>query len=242
MLSGAERALLDLIRSARQEGRLLDASEEPGGVDLDGAYRVQAALLEGQELRGYKLGLISPAKQAQMGIDEPIYGRVTAGMLLESPVPLGRFRQPRIEPELAVVLREDLPPEATPGAARLAVDAAFLAIDILDSVWQGYRFSLAGVVADNASGGGFLLGERALPLQLEGELRLYLDGELLAEGPLGSLGNPEERLCWLARATGGLRSGQVVFLGAPAAAVPARPGVLEVHGPEGSVLLARLEP
>lgn len=242
MLSGAERALLDLIRSARQEGRLLDASEEPGGVDLDGAYRVQAALLEGQELRGYKLGLISPAKQAQMEIGEPIYGRVTAGMLLESPVPLGRFRQPRIEPELAVVLREDLPPEATPGAARLAVGAAFLAIDILDSVWQGYRFSLAGVVADNASGGGFLLGERALPLQLEGELRLYLDGELLAEGPLGSLGNPEERLCWLARATGGLRAGQVVFLGAPAAAVPARPGVLEVHGPEGSVLLARLEP
>ena len=242
MLSDAERALLDLIRSARQEGRLLDASEEPGGVDLDGAYRVQAALLEGQELRGYKLGLTSPAKQAQMGIDEPIYGRVTAGMLLESPVSLGRFRQPRIEPELAVVLREDLPTNATPGSAWLAVGAAFLAVDILESVWQGYRFSIAGVVADNASGGGFLLGERALPLQLEGELRLYLNGELLAKGPLGSLGNPEGRLCWLARATGGLRAGQVVFLGAPAAAVPARPGVLEVHGPEGSVLLARLEP
>jgi len=242
MLNTSERALLDLIRSARQTGRLLDISEEPEGVDLDGAYRVQAALLEGQELRGYKIGLISPAKQAQMGIDKPIYGRVTASMLLESPVSLGRFRQPRIEPELAVVLREDLPPDATPGAARLAVGAVFLAVDILDSVWQGYRCSIVGLVADNASGGGFLLGERALPLRLEGELRLYLNGELLTEGPLGALGNPEERLCWLARATGGLRAGQVIFLGAPAASVPARSGVLEVHGPEGSLLLARLDP
>ena len=56
-----------------------------------------------------------------------------------------------------------------------------------------------------------------------------------------ALGNMEEHLCWLARATGGLCAGQVVFLGSPAAAVPAVPGVLEVRGPQGSVLLARFE-
>lgn len=241
MLNDAERMLFEVIRSARQKRTVIDRDVEPGGVDIDGAYRVQQALLDGQVLCGFKLGLVSPAKQAQMGIDEPIYGRVTRAMLLEGTVPLGRFLQPRIEPELAVVLREDLPPGATPGAARLAVDVAFLAVDVLDSVWAGYRFSATGVIADNASGGGFLLGERVLRPVLEGELRLSLNGQVLAEGPLSALGNMEEHLCWLARATGGLCAGQVVFLGSPAAAVPAVPGVLEVRGPQGSVLLARFE-
>jgi len=241
MLERTERALLDLVRSARQAGRLLEAGEEPEGVSLDGAYRVQAALARGRALQGYKLGLVSRAKQAQMGISEPIYGRVTTGMLLEPPVQLERFLQPRVEAELAVVLRDDVPPDAAPGTARLAVGPAFLAIDILDSVWRDYRFRITGVVADNASGGGFVLGTRTLPLPLDGELRLYQAGELLAHGSLGELGNAEERLLWLARATGGLRAGQVIFLGSPAAAAPARPGVLEVHGPEGSLLLARFE-
>src|SRR5205823_5179195 len=205
---------------------------EAVGVDLEGAYRIQTALGEHRELKGYKFGLISPAKQVQMGISAPIYGRVYAGMLLESPVHLRQFIQPRIEPELAVVLRDDLPAQATPEAARLAVAGVFLGVDFLDSIWEGYRFNIAEVVADNTSGGGFLLGNQPLREPLTGQLSLYLNGELLTEGPVEALGDIGERLTWLSEKVGGLRAGYVIFLGSPAAALPARPGMLELHGPQ----------
>lgn len=232
-------ALLQRVRRARAERRVVRRGVAE--VDLAGAYEVQAALGEGRELKGYKLGLLSPAKQEQMGLDAPIHGRVYPEMLLESPVSLNQFIQPRLEPELAAVLGGDVPPDATPGAASLAVGGMFLAVDFLDSVWKGYDFSIADVVADNASGGGFLLGERLLDARLEGELRLYLGGEFVAGGLLEDLGDPGERLAWLAGEVGGLKAGQVVFLGSPAAALEARPGALELRGPGDSMLVAKLE-
>lgn len=240
-LTNAEDELLERIRAARAAGRTLTPQASELGVDLAGAYRIQAQAQAGRKLAGYKLGLISPAKHAQMGISHPIYGRVFADALLDDPVDLSRFLQPRVEPELAVVLRDDLQPEASPGAAWRAVGATVLAVDVLDSVWQDYRFDIADVVADNASGGGMLLGERALSQPLVGELRLYLDGELLTAGPVSELEPFAERLIWLAGEVGGLIAGQVIFLGSPAAAVQARSGLLEVQGPHGSTIVVRLQ-
>src|SRR5438876_1711214 len=240
-LNQAENSLLTRVREARTSRKTAMPQKEAVGVDLEGAYRIQAALGEHRELKGYKFGLISPAKQAQMGISAPIYGCVYAEMLLESPVHVSQFIQPRIEPELAVVLRDDLPAQAPPGVARLAIAGVFLGVDFLDSIWEGYRFSIAEVVADNASGGGFLLGKQPLSEPLTGRLSLYLNGELLTEGPVEALGDIGERLSWLSKQLGGLKAGYVIFLGSPAAAVPARPGRLDLYGPQQSVLTALVE-
>lgn len=240
-LSQNERDLLTHIREAREKSETTPAKAEELGVGVEGAYKVQATMGEGRRLLGYKLGLLAPAKQAQMGVDSPIYGRVYEGMVLESPVSLSIIPQPRLEPELAVVLGADLPSDALPGGACLAASGTFLAIDFLSSVWEGYEFGAADVIADNASGGGFLLGERLLSEPLEGNLRLYHNGRLLTEGAVGDTGNVGERLAWLSKAVGGLEAGQVVFLGSPAAAVEAAPGTVELHGPHGSVLVADLQ-
>src|SRR5438876_782348 len=240
-LNQAENSLLTRVREARTSRKTTMPQLEAVGVDLEGAYRIQAALGEHRELKGYKFGLISPAKQAQMGISAPIYGRVYAEMLLESPVHVSQFIQPRIEPELAVVLHDDVPVQATPRAARLAVAGVFLGVDFLDIVWEGYHFSIAEVVADNASGGGFLLGKQQLREPLAGRLSLYLNGELLTEGPVEALGDIGERLSWLSQQIGGLQTGYVIFLGSPAAALPAKPGLLELHGPQESMLIAMIE-
>lgn len=93
-------------------------------------------------------------------------------------------------------------------------------------------------MADNTSGGGFLLGEYPLRGPVTGQLRLSIDGELLTEGPVESLGDMGERLSWLSGEVGGLQAGHVIFLGSPAAAIPARPGTLELRGPQESVLTA----
>jgi 2-keto-4-pentenoate hydratase len=240
-LSQSERELLTHIRKAREKRETTPARADELGVGVEEAYRVQAAMGEGRLVLGYKLGLLAPAKQAQMGVNAPIYGRVYEGMVLESPVSLSTIPQPRLEPELAVVLGEDLSPDASPGTASLALGGMYLAVDFLSSVWENYEFDAADVIADNASGGGFLLGERLLSEPVEGNLRLYHNGRLLTEGPVGDTGNIGERLAWLSKAVGGLEAGQVVFLGSPAAAAEAGPGTIELHGPRGSVLVADLQ-
>lgn len=240
-LNGAEHSLHARVQEARTSRKTVTSQAGAVGVDLEGAYRIQATLGEKRELKGYKFGLISPAKQVQMGINAPIYGRIYSEMLLESPIRLSRFIQPRIEPELAVVLRADLPAQASPEDARLAVGGTVLGVDFLDSIWEGYRFSIAEVVADNASGGGFLLGKQPLSWPMSGQLSLYLNGELLTEGPVEALGDIGERLSWLSEQVGGLKAGYVIFLGSPAAALPARPGRLELRGPQESALVALVE-
>ena len=240
-LSEGENALLSHIREAREKRETMPPQAEALGVGVDGAYKVQAAMGEGREFIGYKLALIGPAKQTQMGVNSPIYGRVYKDMILESPVRLSSMIQPRLEPELAVVLGEDLPPDTSPGTVHLALGGIYLAVDFLSSVWEDYRFSAADVVADNASGGGFLLGERLLSEPLEGDLRLYHNGRLLTEGPIGDIGNIGERLAWLSETVGGLKAGQAIFLGSPAAAQEATVGTIELHGPKDSVLVAELQ-
>ena len=227
-LAPAERALGEAIRDARRSRRTLESRGEGWGVDLEGAYRVQA-WLRPAPLKGYKLGLVSPAKQAQMGLSAPIWGRLTADMVRDGPVAVHEWLQPRVEPEVAALLARPIPPGAAPAAAWRAIAGFVLCADVLDSVWRGYRFTAAEVVADNASGGAVLLGERLLPPErVGGTLRLYLDGELACEGPVAALGEPAERLAWLASQVGGLEAGQVVALGSPAPSVPLRPGLLEV--------------
>lgn len=238
-MSDAELQLLEDVRSARGSRKPLP-SRGDRGVDLAAAYRIQERLSEGVELKGYKLGLLSPAKQQQMGIDHPTYGRIGPTMLKEEVVSLAEFMQPRMEPEVAVQLSADVAPGASPGQVRAAVGAFFLGMDILDTVWQDYRFTAAEVVADNTSGGGFVLGTKLLSEPPRGSLRLYQNGKLAAEGPVSALGDPVERLAFLADQVGGLQAGQVVFLGSPAAAVPALPGVIEIMS-ENDCLSVKVE-
>lgn len=227
-LSAAERELAGAILDARRRRYTLESRGDAWRVDLAGAYRIQAALQEGP-LKGYKLGLVSPAKQAQMGLSAPIWGRILARTVADGPVSARAFVQPRVEPEVAVVLRDPVPPGATPGEAWAAVAGFVLCADILDSVWKGYRFSAPEVVADNASAGALVLGERLLSTEsVRGELRLFLDGRLVAGGPVSALGDPGQRLSWLASQAGGLPAPSVVPLGSPAPAVELEVGLLEV--------------
>jgi hypothetical protein len=152
---------------------------------------------------------------------------VPAGTLLASPVRLGRLARPRLEPGLALVLGRAAPPGTRPEAAQLSVGGAFLAVALLDE--------------DGDSGGGVLLDERLLDLPVEGTLGLHLDGELLGETRVEALGDPGELLARLTEEIGGLAAGTIVLLGSGAGPVEARPGTLELAGPGGSSLIARIE-
>jgi 2-oxo-3-hexenedioate decarboxylase len=236
----ASRRLADTIAAARAARQPIPAPYPAPSVES--AYDAQSLLRRGRARRGWKVGMVSPAKLAQFGMSEPVYGPVYPGMLHSGNVSLGQFMQPRLEPELAVVLAADIRPGASAAQAARSVVGLFLAVDILDTVWADYRLDPAHAVADGVNGGGFLLGDQLIPLTTEGQLALYVGGRCVGEGSVAALGDPVARCAWLAEATGGLEAGEIIFLGSPAANVPAEPGVLEVHGPYGSVLLANLMP
>jgi 2-keto-4-pentenoate hydratase len=239
-LTTEEQVLADLIQHARATKTPIPGKDTARGVELSDAYHIQQANGHDRVLKGYKLGLVSPAKQAQMGIDSPIYGRIYADSIYQKTITLGDFVQPKLEPEIAVVLRDPIVPDASAGVVSAAIGGYFIGVDILDSIWQDYKFTAAEVVADNSSGGGFLLGGRMSDHWTGGTLRLYLNGDLQTEGHTEALGNPVQRLQWLAQEVGGLAAGAIVFFGSPAAAVPAKPGVLEVVGPDGDLLAAKI--
>lgn len=219
----AVETVRDTIRTARRTRTAVDAP--PARLTVEQAYQVQREVF-GQARVGWKLGLVSRAKQEQMGMSEPIRGHLGQSDLLRAPatVRLDRFIQPRIEPELAAVLGADVPPGTDARRAADAVEKYVLALDVLDSVWRAYRFTIADVIADNASGGAAVVaGEAVTP----GPLQLFVDDEPAGAGELDPAG---PHLAWLAGEVGGLRAGEVVLLGSPTAAVPARRGEVRVRG------------
>lgn len=239
-LTAQEQTLRELIEQARGSKTPIEGKAADRGVDLPGAYRIREARQGDRVLKGYKLGLISPAKQQQMNLDTPIYGPIYADMLYQNKISLSDFVQPRIEPEIAVVLRNAVSPGVNAGMIAQAIGGYFLGVDILDSIWRDYKFTAPEVVADNTSGGGFLLAGRMSAQIAGGMLRIYLNGELQTEGHTDVLGNPIQRLQWLAGCVGELAAGMIIFLGSPAASIPAKPSALEVVGPDGQLLVATI--
>ena len=148
--------------------------------------------------------------------------RIQADRLLTGPISMKRFAGSRLAPGLAVVVGADVAPSTLPEALNLSVGGAFLAL------------ALRGGGDD-----GFVVSERLLPLELDGSLRLYQDGRLAVEVPVAALGRPTERLARLAGEVGGLRAGDLVLIAADASQ-EARPGTVEVWGPESSALTATL--
>lgn len=211
-------------------------------LTADDAYTVQEALIrqklqQGDRLVGWKLGLTSQSKQQQMGVYEPIYGTLLASHLLPAAaLPLDRCIHPKVEPEIAVILGDDLAgPGVTEAAALRAIRWIVPALDVIDSRYENFQFTLTDVIADNASTclavtGGRPVRPEGIDLRLLGAV-LEKNGEVVATATGAAvLGNPLTALAWLANALaargGRLRAGQVVLTGALTGAVPVQAGDL----------------
>ena len=205
-----------------------------GRDDVSTAYAVQQALTArrvaaGGRIVGRKIGLTSTAVQEQLGVDRPDFGVLFADMEVAegNAVPAGVLLQPKVEAEVAFILGRDLDGGVD---VRDAVAYVVPALEIVDSRIAGWDISFADTVADNASSGLFVLGDRRATLaEVEPasvEMTLRLNGEVVSEGSgKACLGDPLEALAWLARTAREfgepLRAGQIVLSGAlgPMAAV-----------------------
>jgi len=210
-------------------------------ASITDAYAVQEMntarwIAEGRQLVGRKIGLTSKAVQAQLGVDEPDSGMLWADYAFSDgePVDIGRFMQPKAELEIAFVMDKPFDdPNGTMAGLIGAVAYAVPALEIVDTAIADWNIRLVDTVADNASGGGFLLGNGArkvtdLDLRLAGGI-LSRDGAAVSSG-LGAdcMGHPFNATLWLARNMAALgrplAEGDVVLSGALGPMVPVAAG------------------
>jgi len=236
-LSGSGGALLAELVEARQERKLV-VGRRGLGLDIDTAYALQEGWCEvlhgNDQLVGYKLGLTSPAKQATMGISEPILGRLYGSTLLGpgEALAVDCLVQPRVEPEVAILVGEDIDPTDGSQEMRRKVAGVMVALEVLDSRFEGYRFDLDEVVMDNTSAGAWMLWPSPQPVPDELELApvtVALNGKEVAWAAAGAvLGDPLRGLELAARILERqgrrLEAGMVLLTGGVTDAVPLDPG------------------
>jgi 2-keto-4-pentenoate hydratase len=166
--AGAATAL-DRLTAARASRRPCAPVRDllPAG-DVEAAYAVQSAwvasqVAAGARVVGRKIGLSNPVVQAQFGVGQPDFGVLldTMACAARAPVDSARTLQPKIEAEIAFVLAEDLDGDVI-GRAEVAAATAYVvaALEIVDSRIAGWDISIVDTVADNASSGLFVLGDR----------------------------------------------------------------------------------
>lgn len=248
---GAAQALLEANRTGRPIPPLVETYP---GLDLTDAYEIQLLTVrqwvtEGRIIKGHKVGLSSAAMQRQVGVNQPDYGHLFADQfyLENMPIPLDEHIQPRLEPEVAFVLKNTLAgPNVTVPEAIAAVDYVLPALEVVDSRIADWKIGIIDTIADNASGGGVVLGSRPMPLgavdlRLAGCVMVH-NGKIAATGAGGAvLGSPLNALVWLANTLGEfdvpLEAGNVILPGSVTKAIDISPGdrVTATFGGLGSV-------
>ena len=220
--------------AAHERRAIRKLSDEHPELDFERAYTIQRLSIarrvqRGESVVGMKMGLTSQAKMEQVGVHEPIYGHLTDEMMRSSGdvLLMGQLIHPRIEPEVAFLLGRDLEGPVTPAQAMLAVEGVCAALEVIDSRFENFEFTLPDVVADNASSSRFLLGATVRrPDQIElGNLGVIMsvDGVDRQLGSTAAIyGHPARSLAtlvnMLARRDEFLRAGSVVLAGAATAA------------------------
>ncbi|MEO1060587.1 MAG: 4-oxalocrotonate decarboxylase [Actinomycetota bacterium] len=212
---------------------------------IDDAYAIQAALLDrylarGEVIAGAKLGLTSVAKQEQMGVSEPVYGWVLASSVLpaDAEVSVGELIHPRVEPELVFRLGEDLAGPGVDAGDVLDATAEIVGgIEVIDSRYEAFSFTLPDVIADNTSAArvavgadGVRPGEADLEtlgcvFEVAGEITGTATGAALLGDPAGCVAMLANHV---GRNGGKLEAGWIVPAGAPTDARPLAVGTSAV--------------
>jgi 2-keto-4-pentenoate hydratase len=196
---------------------------------------VKMVLSMGQVISGKKIGLTSGEIQKQFGVHEPDYGYLYAAMDCRGgKVNAAALIQPKVEGELAFVLKADLAGgRVTREDVLKATDYVVAALEIVDSRIAGWNIQLVDTVADNASSGRYVLGARKLKLS-EADLpkvtmKLFKNGKPVGEGTGAAvMGDPCLAVAWLANRLWQygvpLKAGELILSGAFSAAPSAVKG------------------
>jgi 2-oxo-hept-3-ene-1,7-dioate hydratase len=231
-----ERLAQRLDEAERSKSLIRAFTLEHPGLTIEDAYAIQRAwtrlqLSRGRTVKGHKIGLTSKAMQSAVGISEPDYGVLFADMFYPDAgtIPFDRFRAPRIEVELAFVLKAPLKgPGCTLFDVLDATGYVTPALEILET--RMHRIDpetkaprkVMDTISDNAANAALVVGGRPFR-PLEADLRwigalLFRNGQIEETGiAAGVLNHPANGVAWLVNrlAPHGehLEAGEVVLAG-----------------------------
>jgi len=231
-------------------------------MTMDDSYAVQSAWVKkkiaaGRKPIGWKIGLTSKAMQYALNINIPDSGVLFDDMMFEdgATVPADRFIQPRIEAEIAFVMKSPLRgPNVSIFDVLNATDYVTPALEILDT--RILRVdpdtkkarTIVDTISDNAANAGIVTGGRAVrPDQIDmrwmGAI-VSRNAEVEETGlGAGVLNQPARGIAWLANRLsqygGGIEAGQIVLAGSFIRPIEGRHGdtINADFGPYGSVSL-----
>lgn len=201
-------------------------------INLEDAYKIQRQSIDrryhrGEKSIGIKLGFTSRAKMQQMGVSDMIWGWLTDTMLYQNgdKLPLHKFIHPRAEPEICFVASKEINRELTLQEAKGHIGGLAVAIEIIDSRFQNFKFSLEDVIADNCSSSALVVGE-ILPIDTnlsDVSMQLMINNEEKQSGNTDAiLGNPWESVVAASRLVSeaglSLPEGSLIMAGAATAA------------------------
>lgn len=207
--------------AARLDAALLTHTAVPqfkAGFDVTAAYAIQQDVVarrvaRGERIAGIKLGLTSEAKMRQMGVHEAIWGRLTDAMKIPDggTVELAKRIHPKVEPEVAFLVKGGTIASIAP------------AIEVIDSRYLGFKFTLPEVIADNTSAAAFVVGAwQPVPDGVEDlGVLMEINGRSAEKGNTSAiLGDPRRAFADALRLAGKLEDGWIVLAGAATAALP----------------------
>jgi 2-oxo-hept-3-ene-1,7-dioate hydratase len=236
----------ELHESEKTRTQVEHFSKRHPGMTIEDGYAISRAwvkmkIAEGRVVKGHKIGLTSRAMQQSSQITEPDYGTLLDDMFFPegSDIPFARFIAPRIEVELAFVLKRRLQgPNVTIFDVLDATDYVVPAIEIIDArIEQFDRHTKAmrkvfDTISDNAANAGIITGGRpvkpdAVDLRWVSAL-LYKNGVIEESGVAAAvLNHPATGVAWLANKLAPwdeyLEKGEIVLGGSftrPTNAVP----------------------
>ena len=201
--------IAETLDKAAQEAKPISQISLEQPFTVKEAYKIQRISINqryerGEKFVGMKLGFTSKAKMEQMGVHDMIWGRLTDGMLLkrEGKLPFEKFIHPRAEPELCFLVKKKIDKEITLEEVKDYIVGVCAAVEIIDSRYENFKFSLEDVIADNCSSAAFVIGAwHPLDIPIEKlKIELVIDDEVVQSGTSAAiLGNPLESVVAAAR-------------------------------------------
>jgi 2-oxo-3-hexenedioate decarboxylase len=238
-----------LLDAADRRMEVASIASQIGDFSIDDAYAIQDELValrlaRGERIAGAKLGLTSVAKQQQMGVSEPCYGWVFESSLLPSDTVdvHGWLIHPRVEPEFVFVMARAVGgPDVS--AADIVAATAYVCggIEVIDSRYEAFKFTLPDVIADNTSAAYARIGVgHGVPGDIAAvPVELRIDGAQAASASGAALlGSPAECVAMLARhlhrSGKRIEAGWTILAGAATDAKPLAVGVEAVASYPGA--------
>ncbi len=232
---------LALFKAEREIRAIEPLTERFPTLSITDAYSIQQQVIKhrvdsGEQVIGKKIGVTSQAVMELLKVDQPDFGMLTDQMVINQgeAIDMDRLIQPKAEGEIAFVLKRDLcGPGVTAADVLSATEGVMACFEIVDSRIRDWNIRIQDTIADNASCGLFVLGDRLID---PAELDLYSVGMVLEKNGCvvgtgagaATMGSPLTAVAWLANTLGRLgiklKAGDVILSGALSGMVPVSRG------------------